>query len=202
MRDFEERKTEIFRRSKERLAQRRRRRRIIISCIPLVICLIALSFVDVPKLMPEKDKSDNYSVSGTMASAPSETQESKKYSSVKIQGKIQDNDYCKVIEEPESVEQIACVIEKYHVEEESTVLDEAATDCTALEGDSSIKEQAPNENVKEDDYVMTITVTFSDGSERIYSIIGDRLSDLTSGGNVFLSDSQLSEISSLLADSK
>lgn len=136
MRDFEERKTEIFRRSKERLAQRRRRRRIIISCIPLVICAITLSFVHVPKLLPAKGNEDKYIVNENAYSTTPETQESKSYSSVKIQRKIQDDDYCKVIEEPESVEKIVYAIEKYNVKEENTTSVDEGVDCTAA-GDNS-----------------------------------------------------------------
>lgn len=199
MRDFDERKAEIFRRSEKRIAQRKRRRRVIISCIPLVICAITLSFVHVPKLLPAKGNEDKYIVNENAYSTPPETQESKSYSSVKIQRKIQDDDYCKVIEEPESVEKIVYAIEKYNVKEENTTSVDEGVDCTAAGDNSAVNDQLPEEDVKEAGY--RITVTSSDGSEMVYTIIGDCLSDLTSGRNVFLSESQLSEISSLLADS-
>lgn len=95
MRDFDERKAEIFRRSEKRIAQRKRRRRVIMSCIPIVICAIALSFGHVPKLLPAEDNADKYIVNENAYSAPPETQESKSYSSVKVQGRNEDTDYCK-----------------------------------------------------------------------------------------------------------
>lgn len=44
MRTFEERKNEIFRRSEERIAKRRKTAyRVILSCVPVVLCVTALS---------------------------------------------------------------------------------------------------------------------------------------------------------------
>ncbi len=46
MRSFEERKAEIFRRSEKRIREQRHRRRILLSCVPLFLCvLLAAIFV-------------------------------------------------------------------------------------------------------------------------------------------------------------
>ena len=56
MRDFEERKAEIFRRSDERIKERKRnRRRILMTCVPIVLFagILTLSFVHNALLMKE-----------------------------------------------------------------------------------------------------------------------------------------------------
>ena len=53
MRSFEERKAEIFRRSEERINEKRKKRNRIISiCIPVLICLGAYSIFILPAMMP------------------------------------------------------------------------------------------------------------------------------------------------------
>ena len=53
MRNFEERKAEIFRRSEERINEKRKKRNRIISiCIPVLICLGAYSIFILPAMMP------------------------------------------------------------------------------------------------------------------------------------------------------
>ena len=59
MRNFEERKAEIFRRSKERINEKRKKRNRIISiCIPVLICLGAYSIFILPAMMPATMPSD------------------------------------------------------------------------------------------------------------------------------------------------
>lgn len=50
MRTFEERKLEIFKRSKERIAVKKKRRNIFIACISLCLCISIVSAVLIPKL--------------------------------------------------------------------------------------------------------------------------------------------------------
>lgn len=199
MRDFEERKAEIFRRSERRIAQRRRRKRVIISCIPLVICIAVLSVIHVPNLLPATGNEDNALIeTNTDQMSPTETQ-AVSYSSVKVQGRNEKNGYYKEIEEPENVEKIVNTIEKYNAEKENAAPSDNYTDSAAAGSSSTSTQSMPEEDAKEDGY--KITVVSSDGREMVYTIIGDCLSDLTNGKNVFLTESQLYEISSLLTDS-
>ncbi|MBQ8210068.1 MAG: hypothetical protein IJZ35_05755 [Clostridia bacterium] len=60
MRNFEERKAEIFRRSEERIIERKKKRNRILSiCIPLFICIGAYSIFILPAMMPAKESADN-----------------------------------------------------------------------------------------------------------------------------------------------
>lgn len=60
MKNFEERKAKIFRRSEERINERKKKRnRIILICIPLLICLGAYSIFILPAMMPAESADDN-----------------------------------------------------------------------------------------------------------------------------------------------
>ena len=57
MRNFEERKAEVFRRSEKRIKERKaRRNHILIACIPLVLCLTIFGTFLFPGITPEDPK--------------------------------------------------------------------------------------------------------------------------------------------------
>ena len=59
MRNFDERKAEIFRRSENRIKERKRNRnRIIALCVPLCLCIAILSVIYLPDMMISSDKSN------------------------------------------------------------------------------------------------------------------------------------------------
>ena len=59
MRNFEERKAEIFRRSENRIIERKKkRRRIIALCVPLCLCVAVLLTVYLPDLMISSEKNN------------------------------------------------------------------------------------------------------------------------------------------------
>ena len=54
MRDFEERKAEVFRRSKKRIKEREQRRKhILLTCIPMVLCIMMLGVYVLPEMRAE-----------------------------------------------------------------------------------------------------------------------------------------------------
>ena len=54
MRDFEERKAEVFRRSKKRIKEREQRRKhILLTCIPMVLCIMMLVVYVLPEMRVE-----------------------------------------------------------------------------------------------------------------------------------------------------
>lgn len=200
MRDFEQRKAEIFRRSEERLTQRKHRRRMIISCVPLVICIAVLSVVHVPDLIPTINTGGKSQVEENKDTSSVQTDETKSYSAVKVQARSENTEYYREFEEPESVEKIVNTIEKYNCEKNNaSASTEAETDYdNAAAGGATMAAELPEEDKKEDGY--RITVVSSDGSERVYTIADGYLRDLTNGKKVFLTKEQVSEISSLLED--
>lgn len=195
MRDFEERKTEIFRRSKERLAQRRRRRRIIISCIPLVICIAVLSVFKMPVFELKTDKSALNDCNQTVSAG--------EYISVRIQGKGENSGYSKIIEDQELVEKIVNSISgaasEENRDESSEPTDNKLAGAHQKPVDDAIAGTCFDQGNSEASY--TIIIVDADGSERIYTISGDVLI-VEKGGSIVLSDKQLSEIESLLMEAQ
>lgn len=195
MRDFEERKTEIFRRSKERLAQRRRRRRIIISCIPLVICIAVLSVFKMPVFELKTDKSAPNDCNQTVSAG--------EYISVRIQGKGENSGYSKIIEDQELVEKIVNSISGAASEEtgdeSSDPTDNKLAGAHQDAVDATVEGTCFDQGNSEASY--TIIIVDADGSERIYTISGDVLIG-EKGGSIVLSDKQLSEIESLLMEAQ
>lgn len=187
MRDFEQRKAEIFRRSEERLTQRKRRRRMIISCVPIVICIAFLSVFKLPDIELGGGKS--------APDAYNQTVSTEKYISVRIQGKGENSGYSKVIEDQETIEKIVNSITGAESEKTSTESSEPTENKSAGKPQDAVAGASPTK--KEEDSGYTITIAASDGSERVYTISDDILTD-EKNTRIFLTDEQFSEIVSLL----
>lgn len=187
MRDFEQRKAEIFRRSEERLTQRKRRRRIIISCVPIVICIAFLSVFKIPDIELGGGKS--------APDAYNQTVSTEKYISVRIQGKGENSGYSKVIEDQETIEKIVNSIASAESEKTSTESSEPDENKSAGKPQDAVAGASPTK--KEEDSGYTIMIAASDGSERVYTISDDILTD-EKNIRIFLTDEQFSEIVSLL----
>lgn len=189
MMDFEERKAEIFRRSEKRIAQRKRRRRMILCCVSFVICVGSVSFFRFPVSEYQEDNAVYENHDRTAAVS---------YTCARIQGLGADSEYVKVIEDPERAEKIACVlgsiIEGAHV---------TAKDDSENKEIAAGVPQKGNESVKDSGEIggsYQIIINSSDGSEKVYTIYDKCLG--TSGVDIQLTDSQLSEIASLLTDTQ
>lgn len=187
MRDFEQRKAEIFRRSEDRLTQRKRRRRMIISCVPIMICIAFLSVFKLPDIELETGKS--------APDAYNQTVSTEKYISVRIQGKGENSGYTKVIEDQEIIEKIVNSIAGAESEKNSTESSEPDENKLAGTPQDAVAGASPSR--KEEDSGYTITISASDGSERIYTLSEDILTD-EKNTRIFLTDEQFSEIVSLL----
>lgn len=187
MRDFEQRKAEIFRRSEERLTQRKRRRRMIISCVPIMICIAFLSVFKLPDFKLETGKS--------APDAYNQTVSTEKYISVRIQGKGENSGYTKVIEDQEIIEKIVNSIAGAESEKNSTESSEPDENKLAGAPQDAVAGASPSR--KEEDSGYTITISASDGSERIYTLSEDILTD-EKNTRIFITDEQFSEIVSLL----
>lgn len=187
MRDFEQRKAEIFRRSEERLTQRKRRRRMIISCVPIVICIAVLSVFKLPDIELGGGKSAPDAYNPTVST--------EKYISVRIQGKGENSGYSKVIEDHETIEKIVNSIAGVESEKNSTESSEPTENKSAGKPQDAVAGASPSK--KEEDSGYTITIAASDGSERVYTISDDILTD-EKNTRIFLTDEQFSEIVSLL----
>lgn len=202
MKDFQERRAEIFRRSEKRIAQRRRRNRAIMSCVPLVICIAVLSAVKLPFLSAHKDGTNSPSEQIAMdTAAPSDgASDSVICSAVKIQASGAEGIFSKTVEDPEQIEAITSIIESIYVGADTSSKEDTPPDCAVPSGSGAAGSSSPGDNKAY--MVYTITVELSDGSERSYTVSDERFTDVESGVHVLLSDAQLQELMSLLSDSE
>lgn len=195
MKDFQERRAEIFRRSEKRIAQRRRRNRAIMSCVPLVICIAVLSAVKLPFLTAHKDGTNSPSEQIAMdTAAPSDgASDSAVTSAVKIQGNGYTGFFSEVIEDPEKVENIKSVMEEICGTDFSSEKDGAPAGAIPQPGGNAVPEE-PNENKSPSSYTVTV---ISPEGEKFYRISGEELTK-EDGSRITLTDEQLKEITSLL----
>lgn len=196
MRDFQERRAEIFRRSERRIAKRRRRNRVIMSCIPVVICIAVLSAVKLPFLTVHKDGVDSPSEQTAIdtVSPSGSDSDATVSSSVKVQGNGYTGFFSEVIEDPEKVENIKRVMEEICGADYSSGKYEAPAGALPQPGGNAVPEK-PNENKSTPSYTVTV---ISPEGENVYRISGEELINEEDGSQVTLTDKQLKEITSLL----
>ena len=99
MRNFEERKAEVFRRSENRIKERKRNRnRILTLCIPICLVLMVWSVATLPPLFTQKSNDAEYEDAGSLNgdTAPGsmggfiEESKTHNYVSVSVKGKDYD----------------------------------------------------------------------------------------------------------------
>ena len=188
MRDFEERKAEIFRRSDERIQKRKRNRnRLLACCIPLCICMVTCAYICVAGLPSSDVMPGALEMCGEahgMASCS--------YVSVEIQQHKKGNEAHLEITQPDDVASIADTIyllfHSFHLEGEGCLGEAVANPDEIFENNS--------------EEIYTITLTASDGSRMDYVLAGNYLRDETTKQYLNLTDEQLSELKSILKQSE
>ena len=196
MRDFQERRAEIFRRSERRIAKRRRRNRAIMSCIPVVICIAVLSAVNLPFLTVHKDgvNSPSEQTAIDTVSPSGSDSDATVSSAVKVQGNGYTGFFSEVIEDPEKVENIKSVMKEICGTDFSSGKYEAPAGALPQPGGNAVPEK-PNENKSTPSYTVTV---ISPEGEKVYRISGKELTNEEKGSQITLTDEQLKEITSLL----
>lgn len=188
MRSFEERKEEIFRRSEKRIIQRRKNTwRLIVGCVPLVLCVGVVS---------------GYLVLGGFGRMDSAAPES----AFDPQWSVQDSVISNGSAVPESPEMPECApparLVALQVGDYGYTDDETIAKMTMLLPDMGIiadSDHTPESADEDQKYgkgdQLTVTLTYADGSEKVYWLEDSRL--IGPDGVQELTPEQLSWLESL-----
>ncbi len=186
MRSFDERRAEIFRRSGERIKKRKKAKRIMLTCIPLFVCVILWSVV----LLGQQNKSSFTSDSATNTNTYFEDDCAPPpavYTAVEVLEQDKADGYYKKTDEPLKIDKINKFIEAV-VEASKTVADDY-TDQIQSETDANDATKSTSYEIK---FIMT------NGSTKSFVLNGNKLLSKADNAVYSLSDSQLGTLKALL----
>ena len=193
MRNFEERKAEVFRRSEKRIKERKQRRNhILMACIPLVLCITLLGAFLFPGATPE-DPSFNGSAGGGLTE---EKFESLSCPIAKIT--VTGGNFSQTYKEVEDLLLISDQLYSYGSRGSET--NGTTDDGIASEGDDR-KENADDVSGSVADSAnnaYTITLITHEGVKTEYQLVGKTLKNLTTKQTYHLSQTQVNELYELL----
>lgn len=193
MRNFEERKAEVFRRSEKRIKERKQRRNhILMACIPLVLCITLLGAFLFPGATPE-DPRFNGSAGGGLTE---EKFESLSCPIAKIT--VTGGNFSQTYKEVEDLLLISDQLYSYGSRGSET--NGTTDDGIASEGEDR-KEHADDiyGNVTDHSNVAyTITLVTHEGVKTEYRLAGKTLENLTTKQTYHLSQTQVNELYELL----
>ena len=193
MRNFEERKAEVFRRSEKRIKERKaRRNHILMACIPLVLCITLLGAFLFPGATPE-DPRFNGSAGGGLTE---EKFESLSCPIAKIT--VTGGNFSQTYKEVEDLLLISDQLYSYGSRGSET--NGTTDDGIASEGDDR-KENADDiyGNITDHSNVAyTITLVTHEGVKTEYRLAGKTLENLTTKQTYHLSQTQVNELYELL----
>ena len=174
MRSFEERKTEIFRRSEKIISQNRKKRKIIAACLSLFAAVSIFSLTLIPE-MNSNEEADNYP-------APETSTSSVRF--VTLQVKAYDGSFYKQFDDPNTIRELAeLILQAVNANEEQATSEAAETDNIANKPDDS----EPTSN--KSNYI--IVLTDNSGNQTTYFLNGNTLIRKASGEIFILSENQI-----------
>ena len=193
MRNFEERKAEVFRRSEKRIKERKQRRNhILMACIPLVLCITLLGAFLFPGATPE-DPSFNGSAGGGLTE---EKFESLSCPIAKIT--VTGGNFSQTYKE---VEDLLLILDQlYSYGSRGSETNGTTDDGIASEGEDR-KENADDVSGSVADSAnnaYTITLITHEGVKTEYQLVGKTLKNLTTKQTYNLSQTQVNELYELL----
>ena len=193
MRNFEERKAEVFRRRDKRIKERKQRRNhILMACIPLVLCITLLGAFLFPGATPE-DPSFNGSAGGGLTE---EKFESLSCPIAKIT--VTGGNFSQTYKEVEDLLLISDQLYSYGSRGSET--NGTTDDGIASEGEDR-KENADDVSGSVADSAnnaYTITLITHEGVKTEYQLVGKTLKNLTTKQTYNLSQTQVNELYELL----
>ena len=203
MRSFEERKEEIFRRSEKRIIQRRKNTwRLIVTCVPLVLCVgiasgyLALGgFGRMDSAAPEAALDPYYSIQDSYAgngeAMPESPECMPEFAHEAVSLQISDGNQSKTYTQQQILDTFQCML---------TVLQEEVTDNTGIpDVPESIDEPKTEGNFSANGASeYSLILTRSDGSQEVYNITDGVLTGPY--GAYELTDSQFMWIRNILED--
>jgi len=187
MRNLNEYQAEVFRRSEERIKQRRQRRnRILFTCIPLVLCITMASAFFLPEKRSKEPESPPGAGNGVVGGLTGEKYESMSTAISKIT--LSGLGYDKTYEDISDVRLISNHLLSYGSRGNETH-EETNTEITQEGGNDnfdSITDSA--------DTGYTITLFMSSGQKTEYHLDGNTLKNLTANQTYALSKKQANEL--------
>ena len=193
MRNFEERKAEVFRRSEKRIKERKaRRNHILMACIPLVLCITLLGAFLFPGAIPE-DPIFNGAAGGGLTEDRYESL-SCPIAKITVTGVNFSKSY-------KDVEDLLLISEQlYSYGSRGAETNSNSNNGIAAEGEDR-KENADDiyGNVADHSNVAyTITLVTHEGVKTEYRLVGKTLKNLTTKQTYHLSQTQVNELYELL----
>lgn len=194
MREIEECTAEVFRRSENRLRERRRNRnRVLAVCIP--VCLIAAvwSAMGLPAMIPSMESRGNDRYTQEAAgNAPSLEDPACPSSAAIIQAAVVSQEDCREVTGREAAEMHDAVL---------TLFAEAGSGGQGANGNLPAEENSKYQDWAESTGKAegyTITFTAEDGSKAVYRLSGNTFADVETNETVFLSDTQAAGLLTVL----
>lgn len=188
MRNFDERKKEIFKRSNERIAKRRKTQKTLSLCIPLALCVTVLSVIFIPKiaLLKDKNAADKYVYTTSDVA----------YTSLEIKDNAIFLTYSKNYKNQADIDKAYKIIASHF----------ADNDCLGTEDFADKDTEPKKENFNSDGYTqdtsksLSYTITFSspNGVSTVYVLDGNTLTNNATKNKITLNNTQLSELKKTL----
>ena len=181
MRTFDERMAEIYRRSEQILQQRRKRRKhILLTCIPLVLCLSILGALTLPSMQPKGDAAPENMVADANGIYSADVVK------VEVIGEEQTFTYT-------DVQEVLNISDYLH---EHTL--EPPTSGQPGNNDTCDREDS-SQTILEDGFTgsctgVTITLTMEDGSQIRYFLDEVGLINAQTGHSYFLTEDEISKL--------
>ena len=196
MRNFEERKAEVFRRSENRIKEHKRNRnRILTLCIPLCIVLTVWSVATLPPFFSQKSNDaeceDGGSLNGDKASGSAgdffiEESKTHNFIFVSVKGKGYDGK----ITDAAGVGNVFDTI--YDILEANGGYKDIIGDYAENVVDAENKDLVAESTLESERYV--ITMKSSEGNKRVYILNGNILYDQAFGKEISLTQEQLNDL--------
>lgn len=198
MRELNECKSEVFRRSENRIRERRmKRKRVFALCIPLVLCMTVCSVMILPVMMPAKFAND--AVVEDMVEEDASGSYDCSYTEVVIRNTEDPCADSQKITDMAEINKIFSAIYNLYGNADSAggVLFEADADDMQV-GESS--EQARELSSRRNGCVIIFRT--EEGSENAYTLDGNELLNVNENTKMTLTDSQIAELKAVLGISE
>ena len=197
MRNFEERKAEVFRRSENRIKERKRNRnRILALCIPLCLILTVWSVMILPAMLPAgKDAGAEQEMEFNGSINDSDGAEAKHiYVSVDVKSNDDTVAFHSIITNASGVTNVYENI--FHAFEDN----DSGNDMIEMpDQDGSIGDELKDyDSATKEHQSYTITMTAADGTDRIYILDGNMLCDISLDVEIKLDERQLIDLKAAL----
>ena len=193
MRNFEERKAEVFRRSEKRIKERKRNRnRILTLCLPLCLVLTVWSVTILSSMLPTNNK--NSVADGSPEAVGGVSGNSAKFISVSVSGGGNAPHSTVLVEDVNIVAQIY-----YSIDSAFVYASEEDDKHSAGNGMTEEKVEDYGDNFSQSESTnlasgYTITFTTGTGTQLVYTLNGNVLTDNATNKRVTLTDTQRSQM--------